>query len=164
MKMSFKLSFFSLFLVLSTPSVEAVQVMNNDIRDLDFNEVVSCLKNRRLLKIGKDEYAVCKKEPKFKGKDNEINPCYSLGLGPRLFKESDLEKLPSPLPSFNVLIANKDEAGEYLTVSFTSHNNPHWPSMFLSPIVLEDRYWDEVHTRDAAVPYRYVSFLLKKVF
>ena len=105
----------------------------------------------------------CKQEPTFKGKINSLNPCYSSGLGPRLLKEADLEALPSPLPAFTVLIANTDESEEYLTVSFTSHDNPHWPSMFLSPIPLEDRYWDEVHTKDTAVPYRIVSFLFKKV-
>ena len=58
MKLNYKLYFLSLITALSTSSAEAFQVMNDDIRSLDFNEIISCHKNRRLLKIGKEEYAV----------------------------------------------------------------------------------------------------------
>lgn len=166
MKMILKLCLLILTLMFSGQSLNAVQVWNEDLRDLDFKTVASGLKERKLVQIGDEKYAVCLKNPKLYSaiykKEVRTNPCYQFGLGPKLLKPTDLENLPDPWPSFFANNAAKDESGEYITVNFTTRSSPHWKEAFFSPVPMEKRYWNEDHTA-GWVPLRYVSFLLKKI-
>lgn len=165
MQINLKSCLLVLTLMFSGQSLNAI--CNEDLKDLDFKRVASGLKKRKLIQIADQEYAVCKELPKryssLYGEEVETNPCYEFGLGPKLLKPTDLENLPDPLPSFYAIRAAEDESGEFLTVGFTASNNPHWQKMFSSPVPMDKRYWNEVHTEHVSIPYFFVSFLLKKI-
>lgn len=167
MKINLKLCLLILTLVFSGQSLKAVPIWNDDLQHLDFEQVASCLKEKKPVPIGDQEYDVCEKRPTLSNSQVQTNPCYKLGSGPsKILSPDDLENLPSPLPSFRVISVEKDPPSEYLTVNFTTTSNPHWNDKVHNPVPMEKRYWNEMYWGEGGItpdPQLYVTFLLKKI-
>jgi hypothetical protein len=143
--------------------------LKKGLEEHKFDEFIAALKTGTLIKIAGTDYLVCQELPKLYSRTHEeevpTNPCYpeSSGIGPKLLTPARLEYLPAddPFVSFYLcgLITSPD--ADYITLSFTTDYNPHWQSVFSSPVPMDKRYWSEDHTA-SWVPLRYVSFLLHK--
>lgn len=134
-----------------------------------FNALVIALTTRAPINIAGTDYLVCQELPKLYSRIHEeevpTNPCYpeSSGIGPKLLTPVLLEYLPADHPSISFYPYHviKSPNGDYVTVSFTAENNPHWQNGFSSPVPMDKRYWSEDYTVGWG-PLRYVSFLLQK--
>ncbi len=165
MKIFFKISVLLISLSFLSPLVKA-----NPFEDLSFDTLVKCLVKRKLIEFGGNEYVVLKEGPKlpsslYDGEKVSTNPCFSLGLGPRLLSSSDVERLPK-VTKFFCFRSFTDTTGRYITVNFTAESNPHWPSMYTYPEPFKDpknRYWHEEFIKNSLIPLRTVNFLLEKV-
>lgn len=164
MKMNLKLCLLVLTSVFSGQSLIAITL--GDLRGLEFDTVTTTLKTKATLVIAGKGYTIREELPKLYSAIHQgevhTNPCYpeSLGIGPTLLTTNTLEHIPAGI-KFNLLSFREDEFNEFLTISFTAENNPHWQDGFSSPVPMDKRYWSEDHTAGWA-PLRYVSFLLQK--
>ncbi|OJW50621.1 MAG: hypothetical protein BGO67_05985 [Alphaproteobacteria bacterium 41-28] len=144
----------------------------SEFKDLTFEDVVSCFRKRKMLKVNGEEYIVRKELPKlrsklYNGKKVQTNPCYPdiCGLGPRLLKKTEVDNLPEGA-NFFFHSVKQDQGGKYFTVRFTSNDNPHWGLMHTFPEPFKDpenRYWEDEHGPDCVRIERTVNFLLQKV-
>lgn len=149
--------------------VELTAALKKGLEEHKFDAFIVALKTGTTLNIAGTDYFVCPELPKLYSRIHEeevpTNPCYteSSGIGPKLLTPARLEYLPAddPFVSFYLcgLITSPD--ADYITLSFTTDYNPHWQSVFSSPVPMDKRYWSEDHTA-SWVPLRYVSFLLQK--
>lgn len=177
------------------PINSAPQYIRNEGRirgafsEIGFNQVVEALQQRKLLQIDGEEYVVLKDLPKLRsrlyhGEKVGTNPCYELGLGPNLLKVEQIGLLPPKaewyfhsyaLGALTPDIVAPDEVATYLTIRFTSYNNPHWTggSRFRFPEPFNDpanQYWSSYNIPTSLgelftvnLELFTVNFLLKKI-
>lgn len=142
------------------------------ISQIDLYTLVDALKKEQLITIGDHEYAVLKEDPRFEsvahgGDFVSGNPCYEGGLGPKLLKVKDIDNLPPQFVKWSYQSSRMIEYEEstYITIRYTSHNNPHWSNRFTYPNPfneLEKRYWNHEDNSISVFPNRTVNFLLKR--
>lgn len=169
MKMYFKISMVVVSLVFLITSVNAGY---EDFEDLEFKDVVHAFRKRKAITVSGNEYFVLKEHPKlssplYKGEKVSTNPCYPLscGLGPKLLRLEDIENLPGEADFFFHSF-DKDSKNKYITIRFTSNNNPDWALMHTFPEPFkepEHRYWQDEHNKDCVQIGRTVNLLLKRV-
>lgn len=106
----------------------------------------------------------------YNGAEGRGNPCYVGALGPFLLRKEDIESiesLPKTTEWFPYLFALRQYEGNiFVTLGYTSSNNPHWNQIYTYPEPFNDvtkRYWHTEANMQSTLPIRIVNFLLKKV-